>query len=89
MIETESAQRGMESFMVGPASQGGGVTIGAAAGLFIDHCQVAKALSVHTLRAYAMDLADFAVFVGSGIRVTTIDRAMIRSYARLLLGKRG
>lgn len=65
------------------------LTTGNAAGLFVDHCRVAKALSVHTLRAYAADLKDFTAFVGGRAAVTAIDRTAIRTYARTLLEARG
>lgn len=66
-----------------------GTTTRVAANLFVDHCRVAKALSVHTLRAYAGDLDDFIAFIGGRAAVTTIDRTAIRAYARTLLDVRG
>lgn len=63
-------------------------TLRKAAALFVDHCRVARALSIHTLRAYTADLADFSEFTGTCTPVIAIDRTTIRSYARMLLDAR-
>jgi len=55
---------------------------------FIDHCRVAKGLSVHTLRAYQADLDDFGRFAGGQTQVSKVERAAIRSFARFLLDSR-
>lgn len=47
---------------------------------FLTHCRVAKNLSPHTLRAYAIDLAEFEKFVGTETLVATIDRPLLRRY---------
>jgi len=59
-----------------------------AIGRFLDHCRVAKRLSVNTLRAYECDLTDFLSYVGRNTVVTGIDREKVRSYARALLDER-
>jgi integrase/recombinase XerD len=58
------------------------------AALFLDHCRVAKALSVHTLRAYRSDLDDLIAHVGGSVPVADIHRDTVRTYARLLLDVR-
>lgn len=89
MTEVELAHETADSSVATAASQLHAMTIAEAASIFVEHCHVAKALSVHTLRAYTTDLADFTAFVGPDAQVTSIDRAGIRAYARLLLGDRG
>ncbi len=55
---------------------------------FLDHCRVGRSLSANTLKAYATDLADFAVFVGGNEAVETINRDKLRDYARWLMDRR-
>lgn len=54
---------------------------------FLNHCRVAKGLSVCTLRAYKSDLADFARSVGDSVTIGEIDRDCIRTYVRALLDR--
>jgi len=49
---------------------------------FVAYCKAAKHLSVHTLRAYAGDLRDFARFAGSATAVGACDRELLQAYAR-------
>lgn len=56
---------------------------------FLHHCRVAKTLSAHTLRAYAIDLAEFRGFVGDDAAVEACDRAQLRGYLGHLLDIRG
>lgn len=55
-----------------------------AAKAFLDHCRIAKCLSAHTLRAYEGDLGQFAGFAGREATVSTIERDLLRDYARHL-----
>ncbi|MEO5373032.1 MAG: tyrosine-type recombinase/integrase [Alphaproteobacteria bacterium] len=64
-------------------------TIDEASELFLFHCRVGKVLSANTLRAYTLDLADFAAFSGGGMPVVTVDREHLRRYAHHLLVGRG
>ncbi len=45
---------------------------------FLDHDRVAKNLSVHSLRAYAINLKEFERFVASGTAIAPIDRHVPR-----------
>ena len=42
-----------------------------AASSFIRHCQSIRKLSLHTIRAYALDLARFSQFLGKRAAVAT------------------
>lgn len=55
---------------------------------FMTHCRVAKNLSANTLRAYAIDLAEFQTFVGSDTRAQEVDRGQLRAYLRFLFETR-
>jgi integrase/recombinase XerD len=66
-------------------SLGARTTSGDASDRFLDHCRVAKCLSLHTLRAYRADLADFRRQIGDGTAIGEIDRDTVRDYARFLL----
>ena len=55
---------------------------------FLTHCRTSKNLSVHTLRAYAVDLQEFRTFVGDETLVTEIDRQRLRGYLRYLFDDR-
>lgn len=56
---------------------------------FLAHCRLAKNLSANTLRAYAIDLAEFRAFAGSGLAVAECDRARLRAFLRHLVDSRG
>lgn len=56
---------------------------------FLIHCRVAKTLSPHSLRAYAIDLREFAAFAGNQRDVEACDRALLRGYLAHLLETRG
>jgi len=56
---------------------------------FLDHCRVGRSLSLNTLKAYAVDLADFATFVGGEEVVGGVGRDRLRDYARWLMDTRG
>lgn len=56
---------------------------------FIEHCRIAKRLSANTLRAYETDLADFQAQVGHKADIATIDREVLRRYARHLFDAKG
>ncbi|WP_448208294.1 site-specific integrase [Azospirillum sp. sgz302134] len=45
---------------------------------FLAHCRVAKNLSAHSLRAYAIDLKEFERFAGPGIEIAAVDRQLLR-----------
>lgn len=47
---------------------------------FLVHCRVAKNLSAHSLRAYAIDLAEFQQFFGGDRKVGEVDRNSLRAY---------
>lgn len=51
---------------------------------FLDHCRIGKRLSQNTLRAYAIDLAQFCAFIGPDTEVAHVDRESLRSFARML-----
>lgn len=55
---------------------------------FLTHCRVAKNLSVHSLRAYAIDLTEFQRFFGSERPVAEVDRNVLRGYLRHLFDVR-
>jgi len=51
-----------------------------AAQRFLEHCQSARNLAHHSVRAYRSDLADFSGFAGDEIELTAIDREVLRAY---------
>lgn len=55
---------------------------------FLVHCRVAKNLSAHSLRAYAIDLAEFQQFFGGDRKVGEVDRNSLRAYLRRLFDVR-
>jgi integrase/recombinase XerD len=55
---------------------------------FVEHCRVARGLSVHTLRAYASDLRLFSLEVGADTRPHDISRECVRAHFRALKDKR-
>lgn len=55
---------------------------------FLVHCRVAKNLSAHSLRAYAIDLAEFQQFFGGDRKVGEVDRNSLRAYLRHLFDVR-
>ncbi len=55
---------------------------------FLTHCRVSKNLSVHTLRAYAIDLQEFRTFAGDETPVADIDRQRLRGFLRYLFDDR-
>ena len=59
-----------------------------AASSFIRHCQSIRKLSLHTIRAYALDLARFSQFLGKRAAVATCDKAIIHNYVRHLFDVR-
>lgn len=56
---------------------------------FLIHCRVAKNLSPHTLRAYAIDLEEFQRFSGVEKPVDAIDRTHLRGFMKHLFDDRG
>ena len=56
---------------------------------FLAHCRVAKNLSAHSLRAYAIDLKEFEGFAAPGTAVAAIDRQLLRRYLSHLFETRG
>ncbi|WP_114859488.1 tyrosine-type recombinase/integrase [Azospirillum brasilense] len=56
---------------------------------FLAYCRVAKNLSAHSLRAYAIDLKEFERFAAPGISVAAIDRQLLRRYLSHLFETRG
>jgi integrase/recombinase XerD len=56
---------------------------------FVEHCRIAKRLSINTLRAYETDLADFQAQVGHKVDIASIDREILRRYARHLFDTKG
>ena len=56
---------------------------------FLAHCRVAKNLSAHSLRAYAIDLKEFERFAAPGTAVAAIDRQLLRRYLNHLFETRG
>ena len=56
---------------------------------FLAHCRVAKNLSTHSLRAYAIDLKEFERFAAPGTAVAAIDRQLLRRYLSHLFETRG
>ncbi|MFZ4699775.1 MAG: tyrosine-type recombinase/integrase [Candidatus Methylumidiphilus sp.] len=55
---------------------------------FLTHCRVSKNLSVHTLRAYTIDLQEFRTFAGDDSGVAEIDRQCLRGFLRHLFDVR-
>lgn len=55
---------------------------------FMVHCRVAKNLSAHSLRAYAIDLCEFQRFLCENLDVSAVDRSMLRSYLKYLFEER-
>jgi len=54
---------------------------------FLCHCRIEKNLSVHTLKAYQLDLNQFFQFVssnGRSIKIQQIDKTMLREYLQQL-----
>lgn len=64
-------------------------SVGAAAAEFLTHCRVAKGLSGHTLRAYAIDLAVFRDFVEESAPVDAVGRGELRAYLAHLSEEKG
>jgi integrase/recombinase XerD len=55
---------------------------------FLFHCRVEKNLSVHTLKAYQLDLNQFTHFVssnGTGVDIQCVDKQLLREYLQKLL----
>jgi integrase/recombinase XerD len=59
-----------------------------AASAFVRHCQSIRKLSPHTIRAYELDLARFAQFLGRRAAVAACDRTVIQNYVRWLFDVR-
>ena len=59
-----------------------------AASAFIRHCQSIRKLSPHTTRAYELDLAGFAQWVGKRAAVAACDKTVIHNYVRHLFDVR-
>jgi integrase/recombinase XerD len=59
-----------------------------AASAFVRHCQSIRKLSPHTVRAYELDLARFAQFLGRRAAVAACDRTVIQNYVRWLFDVR-
>ena len=55
-----------------------------AASSFIRHCRTIRKLSPHTIRAYELDLARFAAFLGRRGAVASCDKTVIHNYVRHL-----
>ena len=54
---------------------------------FLFHCRIEKNLSVHTLKAYQLDLNQFFQFIssnGRSIKIQQIDKTMLREYLQQL-----
>ncbi|HUI16063.1 MAG TPA: site-specific integrase, partial [Alphaproteobacteria bacterium] len=60
------------------------LTIARAHERFLLHCRVARNLSGHTLRAYGVDLSEFARFAGADTEIEACDRACLRAYLQHL-----
>jgi site-specific recombinase XerD len=56
--------------------------------VFLNHCRVGKSLSPHSLRAYAIDLAEFQRYLGVDMEVHNVDRETLRGYLSYLMGPR-
>jgi len=65
------------------------MTLGDACDQFLAHCRLGKNLSANTLRAYAVDLAEFRAFVGAESTVDACDRTQLRAFLRHLVDARG
>lgn len=59
-----------------------------AASAFIRHCQSIRKLSPHTIRAYELDVARFAQFLGKRGAVAACDKTVIHNYVRHLFDVR-
>nr|VFK81000.1 MAG: integrase/recombinase XerD [Candidatus Kentron sp. SD] len=55
---------------------------------YLDFCRHHKQLSVHSLRAYFIDLGEFQRFAGLSLLITDCDKHLLRGYARHLLTER-
>ena len=55
---------------------------------FLNHCRVSKNLSIHTLRAYTIDLREFRSFAGADTLVADVDRQRLRGFLRFLFDDR-
>ena len=64
-------------------------TVGEACDAFLAHCRLAKNLAANTLRAYAVDLAEFRAFVGAETVLAACDRALLRGFLQHLFEARG
>ena len=53
---------------------------------YLLHCRVAKNLSPHSLRAYAIDLQDFELWYGTNRALGEVDRSDIRGFLAYLTG---
>ena len=57
---------------------------------FIIHCRFEKNLTLHTIKAYKLDLNQFKVFVSiekNVSKINLIDKIVLREYLNLLLNK--
>jgi integrase/recombinase XerD len=59
-----------------------------AASAFIRHCQSIRKLSLHTIRAYELDLARFSHFLGRRAAVAACSKSIIHDYVRHLFDVR-
>jgi integrase/recombinase XerD len=64
-------------------------TIGEACDAFLAHCRLAKNLAGNTLRAYAVDLAEFRAFAGADTALAQCDRTLLRAFLKHLFEARG
>lgn len=64
------------------------IILGETARQFLIHCRVARNLSDHTLRAYAIDLREFVRFAGAETELGACDRACLRAYLLHLFDQR-
>jgi integrase/recombinase XerD len=65
------------------------MTLDHACSRFLEHCRLAKGLSVHSLRAYAIDLKDFRRVIGGDTEISVIDRDMLDRFLAALRDERG
>jgi site-specific recombinase XerD len=59
-----------------------------AASAFIRHCQSIRKLSLHTTRAYDLDLTRFIQFLGRDADVAACEKTVIHNYVRHLFDAR-
>lgn len=64
------------------------MTLATACDQFLERAHYAKGLSIHSLRAYGIDLRQFCAYAGDDRRVGEVDRIVLEGFLRHLLDER-